>query len=71
MSSMYNHIDDLEEEIDNEFHYAQKFIHKWTSNRHQKIQSIVDSKVENLYQEFINEHKVLQPDEIKEMRTQT
>ena len=50
MSQMNIHIDKLEENIDEEFAYAERFAHKWTDARHEKIAQIVDGKVLNLYE---------------------
>jgi len=40
----------VEENIDEEFAYAERFAHKWTGARHEKIAQIVDGKVLNLYE---------------------
>jgi len=50
MSQMNIHIDKLDENIDEEFSYAERFAHKWTDARHEKMGEIVDGEVFSLYE---------------------
>lgn len=46
---MHIHVQGVEENIEEEFGYAEKFIHSWSEERQEKMEQVVDGKVASLY----------------------